>query len=119
MSVIDFVYTLSNSKDMVSHETKNGLAGLLSNIAVVLEVVAWNRILLKRYEEQLGNYPWLEYSEKFYWISRYSQILNRIYRVIGKDAVKNRLTDRQINICAELADEFKTLSTATESSGGS
>lgn len=109
MSLIEVVYALSNENKVAPDDLGDALNALLQNFAVALEVVARKRLLAERLEKSLGDYPWVEYSEHAYWVSRYSAILGRLCKVIGHQKVANKLTKRQIEVCAEISSEFKTI----------
>ena len=107
MPVVEVIYAVSDAKEETPDELVDALNSLLQTIAMLLEIVARNRLLIKRLEKSLGDYPWIEYSERAYWISRYSAVLGRLCRAIGYEKVASKLTERQIEVCAEISPEFK------------
>ena len=107
MPLMDVVYHLSNAGEVAPDELGDALNSLLHNFAMVLEIVAKNRLLIKRLEESLGDYALIEHSELAYWVSRYSAILGRLCKVIGHQKVTSKLTKRQLEVCAEISSEFK------------
>lgn len=109
MPLIEVVYAHSNAKEVAPDDLGDALNSLLQNLAMVLEIVARKRLLVERLEKSLGDYPWVEYSENAYWISRYSAVLGRLCRVIGHQKVARKLTKRQLELCAEISTEFKEI----------
>lgn len=106
LPLIEVVYAYDNSGEVAPDELRDALNCLLQNISAVLEIAAWNRLLLKRYEEAMGDYHWLAHSDRLYWTSRYNPMLSRMYKVIGKAKIEAKLTERQMEVCAELTSEF-------------
>lgn len=96
VSFISIVYDVSNGKLPRSETIESVILSKISNMAILAGSINAYFILIEKFPSNQVEKNWLRDLEHCYWVDKYSAVCQRMVRIVGDEAVKNKCREHQL-----------------------
>ncbi|RUR51433.1 hypothetical protein [Vreelandella populi] len=93
---ISIVYDVSNGNLPRSEIVDSVILSKISNMAILAGSVNAYFILIEKFPSNQVEKNWLRDLEHCYWVDKYSAVCQRMVRIVGDEAVKNKCREHQL-----------------------